>query len=352
MKLAYLLGEHFACRNTGTLTVKIDSDLKDIIFKEGEIISVASTNEQESLLPSLLRWKILSTEAVDLIKQLLAEANLELEQILLEMNYTDVNNLASLTERNFQEILFNSFTKTVSEFSFIDSIPTSIRHKFSKPTYLLLTELFDSLGDDWRSLLDDESTPLSLVDNHPTPTEELGLNDDQLLILQCLQRKPMPIKELLELFLPEDIILKTVAKWRAIGLLKLTLNTDTAFELAAQKKSASALYMESQRLLAEGQVEAALDCISKALEISHSDPEFWAQLARCYSKINGKHREAEGAYFEAISRDSSDPTYPYELGQLYLKFNLKKRALEMFKQALAIDPNYMPAKDSMKLLSK
>ncbi len=357
--LAHLIGEHFSCQDSGTLTVKIGETVKDFIFENGQLIFAASSSEQ--IEDYLLKSGVLTPESLDLAKKVMQDAELSLDQILLEMNYVNEEKLNELMEGYMVEILLNSFLSRNLEHSFIDVTP-SLRHRISKPTLNLLRDSLNALTEDeWKSLLEDDSLPLEIYRKHPIKLETLGLDDDQQLLLKCFEEKPTSIAEILQnVFLPEDLVLRTVAELRVLGFIKPHSVQEERIAQAVRpksttaqlKQSASLFYLESQKLLKEQKADEALKSICKALELSQSDPEFWAQLARCYSHINGKHREAEEAYMEAMSRDTTDASYPYELGQFYLKFNLRKRALEMFKEALKIDPEYVPAQNSIQMLLK
>lgn len=357
--LAHLIGEHFSCQSSGTLTVKIGETVKDFIFENGQLIFAASSAEQFE--DYLLKSEVLTPESLDLAKKVMQEAELPLDQILLEMNYVNTEKLNELMESYMVEIFLNSFLSRDLEYSFIDVTP-SLKHRISRPTLELLKDSLNTLTEDeWKSLLEDDSLRLELYRKHTIKPEALGLDDDQQLLLKCFEEKPVSTAELLQnVFLPEDLVLRTVAELRVLGFVKPHSTQEERVAQAVRpksttaqlKQSASLFYLESQKLLKEQKVDEALNSICKALELSQSDPELWAQLARCYSHINGKHREAEEAYMEAMSRDATDASYPYELGQLYLKFNLRKRALEMFKEALKIDPEHAPAQNSIQTLLK
>lgn len=361
--LAHLIGEHFSRQDSGTLTVKIDNVIRDLVFENGQLIFVASSDTKEQFENYLLSSGLLTPESIDLAKKVMQEADLSLDQILLEMNYVNAEKLDELMEHHMLEILLNSILSRDLEHSFIDATPR-LTHRISKPTLRLLQDILKTLKEEeWNALLDDQSLPLEIYSKHPLKLEELDLDEDQRLLLKCFEQKPMSTAELIQnLFLPDDLVLRTVAMLRVLGLLKPVGSSVQKVHIAQAatpklttsqlKQSASLFYMESQKLLKEQQFDAALNSICKALEISQSDPEFWAQLARCYSHINGKHREAEEAYLEAMSRDNTDASYPYELGLFYLKFNLRKRALEMFKEALKIDPEHIPAQNSIQAMLK
>lgn len=359
--LAHLIGEHFSCQDSGTLTVSISDIVKDFIFENGQLVFVASSDTKEQFENYLLKLGILTPESLDLAKKVIEDAELSLEQVILEMNYVNVEKLNQLMEQHMIELFLNSFLSRNLEYSFIDVVP-KLNHRISKPTFELLKDSLKALGEEeWKSLLDSESIPLEIYRKYPLKVEDLGLDDDQQLLLKCFDQRPVSIAELLQtVFLPDDLVLRTVAQLRVLGLLKPSQTSIQEKHIAqavapksttAQlKQSASLFYLESQKLFKEQQFEEALNSICKALEISQSDPEFWAQLARCYSRINGKHREAEEAYLEAMSRDNTDASYPYELGQFYLKFNLRKRALEMFKEALKIDPEHAPSQSAIQMI--
>lgn len=102
-----------------------------------------------------------------------------------------------------------------------------------------------------------------------------------------------------------------------------------------------------------GQFDAAIDILSKGLTLIDYDPELWNYLGVAYWR-KGEFASAEEAFQRALSLDKNYPVVLHNLGSLNLsRFgqtknrDLLQKAIQDFKQALELDPDYASAHNGL-----
>lgn len=98
-----------------------------------------------------------------------------------------------------------------------------------------------------------------------------------------------------------------------------------------------------------GKTEKVLDYSNRALSILPNDPSIIFLRANALGKLD-RFKEAEKLYRRTIELQPNYALCYVNLGVLYHRWNKKAKAIESYRQALAINPNLSNAKKYLNTL--
>lgn len=111
--------------------------------------------------------------------------------------------------------------------------------------------------------------------------------------------------------------------------------------------SPSEYYMKTIEYLGNGDAERAYQSIRRAVELKPKNADYHALMGRVLARLQGKNKEAEKAYRNAIDlcRDPEElPDLLVELAELYQRFGMESLAVETLDRALGLNPDHFEAK--------
>ncbi len=124
--------------------------------------------------------------------------------------------------------------------------------------------------------------------------------------------------------------------------LKETSQTPVFNALAADSNDAQLFYQKGLKELWQENWSAALTFFQKAKEKNPQDADVWVYLGHCYGKL-GHYQDAIEAYKQAIRIKPDYAGAHYNLGNAYRELGRYQNAIESFKQAIRIKPDYSDA---------
>ena len=89
-----------------------------------------------------------------------------------------------------------------------------------------------------------------------------------------------------------------------------------------------------------------------ALKISPRDGEYWAQLARAYSNIEGYEKDTLAAYQKANEYSPREYSYLLELGDFLRKHGYRQKAAEVYSGVLTLRPQNSKAQLALAELAR
>ena len=95
--------------------------------------------------------------------------------------------------------------------------------------------------------------------------------------------------------------------------------------------------------------EQAISYLQKALEESPENLDAHFDLARIYG-MRGESDKALGEFGFLFSKEREFILYHFELGRMLEAWREKDKALEQYKRALVLSPNFKPAEEAVKRL--
>lgn len=116
--------------------------------------------------------------------------------------------------------------------------------------------------------------------------------------------------------------------------------------------TATEYYLKSIELCDQKKYTEAIECLLMALKIAPKDGEYWAQLARAYSNIDGYEKDTLAAYQKANEYSPREVTYLLELGEFLRKHGYRKKAAEVYSGVLNIRPQNVKAQTALAELSQ
>jgi len=96
----------------------------------------------------------------------------------------------------------------------------------------------------------------------------------------------------------------------------------------------------------QDQSELALTYYKKALQIEPKNTSLCNKAASAYRNLK-QYDKAKELLERSIALDSTDKTTYYNYGNLLVDMNEKDKAIQMYKKALKIDPDFKEAKDEI-----
>ncbi len=85
----------------------------------------------------------------------------------------------------------------------------------------------------------------------------------------------------------------------------------------------------------------------QALEVNPEDPRSWRNLGLMYAGDFKDYATAAGYFEKMVALDPSDPFGFYYLGTIYESAGLVEKAIDAYKAALKIDPDYEDAREAL-----
>ena len=149
---------------------------------------------------------------------------------------------------------------------------------------------------------------------------------------------------------PAEILDRPYALITKGTLLLATNKKDSArqyFEKAissgkSKKSVLPGLIAEAQVLSENGDLNYAIDLVSKALKKAKNDPWLYTTLGRCYRSIHDGSN-AYRAFATATDKNENYAAAYYELGKIFQSQKNPEMYLSYFMKAVAADKNYAPA---------
>jgi curved DNA-binding protein CbpA len=102
-----------------------------------------------------------------------------------------------------------------------------------------------------------------------------------------------------------------------------------------------------ERYFGDGRYHEAIEELRAAVRLDPSRPEYHRALGRALSKNPRWRKQAEDAFSKALEINRFDADAYVGLGELYHQGGLETRAKKMFEEALAVDPDNVPALEKL-----
>ena len=96
----------------------------------------------------------------------------------------------------------------------------------------------------------------------------------------------------------------------------------------------------------QDQNEQALTYYKKALQLEPENTSLCKKIASVYRNLK-QYDKAKELLERSIALDSTDKTTYYNYGNLLVDMNEKDKAMQMYKKALKIDPDFKEAKNEI-----
>ncbi len=109
--------------------------------------------------------------------------------------------------------------------------------------------------------------------------------------------------------------------------------------VAGMKGTAEHLFMEAKRCFANEDYHVTVELMEEAVRLDPSKAGYYSLLALAQSRNPNWKDRAEENFQIALGRDPCDIAALVGLGELYVASGKRGRAISMFSQALALDPN-------------
>jgi cellulose synthase operon protein C len=116
---------------------------------------------------------------------------------------------------------------------------------------------------------------------------------------------------------------------------ELTRSEETGFSL--DRRNPELHLIKGRRLIAEGQIDQAVEEIRAAIKLDHTRAQFHVELARALMAKRGGEKEAAESLSTAIRTMGESPKLVLMLGQAYQRSGEVEKALEQYQRAVA-DP--------------
>lgn len=111
--------------------------------------------------------------------------------------------------------------------------------------------------------------------------------------------------------------------------------------------TATEYYLRSIELCDQKKYTDAIESLLMALKLSPKDGEYWAQLARAYSNIDGYEKDTVAAYQKANEYSPREVGYLLELGDFLRKHGHRQKAAEVYSGVLNLRPQNVKAQTAL-----
>lgn len=145
---------------------------------------------------------------------------------------------------------------------------------------------------------------------------------------------------------------KPLAKNTPVPGSELPASNSQALGNKGKTFSAAEYYLKSIELCDKQKYTEAIESLLMALKLSPKDGEYWAQLARAYSNIEGYEKDTLAAYQKANEYSPKEFSYLLELGDFLRKHGYKQKAAEVYNGVLNLRPQNSKAQLALAELAR
>jgi hypothetical protein len=272
-------------RKTGTLTLRNGEHVKQIFFKDGEIISSSSDDPAEYLGQFLLSQGRISEDQLKKALDIQAKTGVLIGKILVMVGAVSENDLNAMLTRKAEETIFGLFLWDEGTFSFEEGVlPAQQMITLSLRVQDILLEGVKAYDDLQRIRKEFRSSRAILRRTaKPAPPEALA---DHLTrkIYERLDGK-MSVPDLcLEFRCSELGVCNALYSLHQAGLVEV-IGAASAAPAPAKAGSIQALIEKGEQLQREGHAGPAIDHFRRALSMSPADPALRSRVESAESQF-------------------------------------------------------------------